>query len=119
MLNKLAVLGNNCVGKASLIDIFINDENHDDLPLQERIEITINIINKLCRIEILDTQGEEDYPNMMDMWINFGDGFLLVFSLTDKSSFEILPNKIQYIIKGKHDSTNIPMLIFGNKIDLT
>ena len=42
------------------------------------------IDDKLFKIEILDTAGEDDYPQMLDMWINFGEGFLLVFAINDK-----------------------------------
>ena len=60
-------------------------------------------------MEILDTAGEEDYQNMMDMWISFGEGFLLVFAINDKESFTLL--------KGKHGA-KCPILLVGNKQDL-
>ena len=65
----------------------------------------------------MDTAGEEDYQNMMDMWISFGDGFLLVFAINDKESFELLKGKYQRVIKGKHGN-KCPMLLVGNKQDL-
>ena len=65
----------------------------------------------------MDTAGEEDYQNMMDMWISFGDGFLLVFAINDKESFELLKGKYQRVIKGKHGN-GCPMLLVGNKQDL-
>ena len=45
----------------------------------------------------------------MDMWISFGEGFLLVFAINDKESFELL--------KGKHGA-KCPILLVGNKQDL-
>ena len=53
----------------------------------------------------------------MDMWISFGDGFLLVFAINDKESFELLKGKYQRVIKGKHGN-KCPMLLVGNKQDL-
>ena len=44
-------------------------------------------------VEILDTAGEEDYQSMIGMWIGFGEGFLLVFAINDKESFELLKGK--------------------------
>ena len=55
---------------------------------------------------------------MIDMWINFGEGFLLVFAINDKTSYESLPKKRERIIKGKHGEI-VPMLLVGNKQDLS
>ena len=68
-------------------------------------------------MEILDTAGEEDYQNMMDMWISFGEGFLLVFAINDKESFELLKGKHDRVLKGKHGA-KCPILLVGNKQDL-
>ena len=68
-------------------------------------------------VEILDTAGEEDYQNMMDMWISFGEGFLLVFAINDKESFTLLKGKHDRILKGKH-GVKCPILLVGNKYDL-
>jgi GTPase SAR1 family protein len=54
---------------------------------------------------------------MMDMWINFGEGFLLVFALNDKESFELIKSKRDRILKGKHGE-DTPMVLVGNKFDL-
>ena len=83
----------------------------------DRIINQTKIDDKLFKIEILDTAGEDDYPQMLDMWINFGQGFLLVFAINDKNSFDLIPSKIERIIKGKHDES-IPMILVGNKQDL-
>ena len=55
---------------------------------------------------------------MLDQWINFAEGFLLVFSLNDKNSFDLIPSKIESIIKQKHEE-GCPMILVGNKQDLT
>ena len=68
-------------------------------------------------MEILDTAGEEDYQNMMDMWISFGEGFLLVFAINDAESFELLKGKRERVLKGKH-GVKCPIVLVGNKQDL-
>ena len=56
---------------------------------------------------------------MIDMWINFGDGFVLVFALNDEESFKILDRKRERILKTKKDTDgNPPILLVGNKQDL-
>ena len=71
----------------------------------------------MYNVEILDTAGEEDFQNMMDMWISFGDGFLLVFAINDKNTFEATKAKYNRILKGKH-GVRCPILLIGNKVDL-
>ena len=53
----------------------------------------------------------------MDMWISFGEGFLLVFAINDKESFNLLKGKHDRVLKGKH-GTKCPILLVGNKQDL-
>ena len=85
--------------------------------VEDKFKIDKVIENKSYKIEILDTNGEEDYQNMMDMWISFGEGFLLVFAINDKESFDLIPRKRERIIEGKHGE-NVPMILVGNKVDL-
>ena len=54
---------------------------------------------------------------MMDMWISFGEGFLLVFALNDRESFDLVKGKYDRILKGKH-GVACPVLLIGNKQDL-
>ena len=115
----MAVIGKGVVGKSSLTYRFINyklPQGHDPT-IEDRYKTNTTINNQLYSIEILDTAGEDDYQNMMDMWINFGEGFLLVFALNDKESFSLLRSKRERILKGKHGQKT-PMLLVGNKNDL-
>ena len=116
---KIAVLGKGVVGKSSLTYRFINynaPQEHDPT-IEDRYKSTINIEGQEYEVEILDTAGEEDYQNMMDMWISFGEGFLLVFAINDAESFELLKGKRERVLKGKH-GTKCPIVLVGNKQDL-
>ena len=116
----MAIIGRGVVGKSSLTYRFINAEfagDHEPT-MEDGCKTNITLDNKNYLVEILDTAGEDDYQKMMDMWITFGEGFLLVFAINDKESFELLEKKRERIIKGKHGE-NIPMLLVGNKQDLS
>ena len=116
---KIAVLGKGVVGKSSLTYRFINynaPQEHDPT-IEDRYKSNINIDGQEYEVEILDTAGEEDYQNMMDMWISFGEGFLLVFAINDSESFELLKGKHDRVLKGKH-GVKCPILLVGNKQDL-
>lgn len=39
------------------------------------------------QIDILDTAGQEDYAAIRDNYFRSGEGFLLVFSITEHESF--------------------------------
>lgn len=40
-----------------------------------------------AQIDILDTAGQEDYAAIRDNYFRSGEGFLLVFSITEPESF--------------------------------
>lgn len=39
-------------------------------------------------IPVLDTAGQEEFSAMREQYMRKGDGFLLVYSVTDKNSYE-------------------------------
>ena len=114
----ITILGKGVVGKTSLINRFLNIEipkNHDPT-IEEKFKITKIINYEKLNLEILDTAGEKNYQNMFNSWVNKGDGFILVFAINDKESFDYIKNIKNKIneIKGE----NIPIILIGNKIDL-
>ena len=116
---KIAVLGKGVVGKSSLTYRFLNYDvsTEHDATIEDRYKSNLNIEGTNYEVEILDTAGEEDYQNMMDMWISFGEGFLLVFAINDKESFNLIKSKRDRILRGKH-GVKCPILLVGNKQDL-
>lgn len=54
---------------------------------------------------------------MREQYMRSGEGFLLVFSLTDHNSFAEI-NKFQKQILRVKDRDEFPMLLVGNKSDL-
>ncbi|KAH9263307.1 hypothetical protein BASA83_013339 [Batrachochytrium salamandrivorans] len=75
-----------------------------------------------CILEILDTAGQEEYTALRDQWIRDGEGFLLCFSITSRSTFERLERFKDQIERVKDiDSARntVPMIVVGNKADRT
>ncbi|PJF19922.1 Ras-like protein [Paramicrosporidium saccamoebae] len=64
-------------------------------------------------LDILDTAGQEDYS-----YLRRGDGFLLVFALNSKSSFQEVQKFQEQILRVK-DADAFPMILVGNKSDLS
>ena len=68
------------------------------------------------QFKILDTAGEDDYQTMIDEWIKAANGFLLLFAINDKESFEALKAKVVRI--KKNNKGDLPIILVGNKCDL-
>ena len=78
--------------------------------------ITKNIGDKLYTINI-SRPHEEDNPKMMNLWTSCGFGFLLVFAINDKTSFDLIKSTRESILKEKHGK-ECPIILVGNKQDL-
>lgn len=107
------------VGKSSLTYRLIdcNFPTKHDPTITDQFSAFVNIDKENAHIAILDTAGQGDYQSLLDTWIDFGEGFLLVFAINDKTSFNELDkrkSKIDLIKKNK----NTPVVLIGNKSDL-
>ena len=54
---------------------------------------------------------------MREQYMHTGEGFLLVYSIIDKNSFEEIPKFYKQILRVK-DKTDFPMILVANKADL-
>ena len=116
---KIAVLGQSMVGKSALTFRFINNKfpTEHDTTIEDSYSIPAKIDDIQCQLEILDTAGQDDYQTMLDTWINSADGFILVYSIDNKESFESTKSRYDRILKLK-SGQKISMIIVGNKCDL-
>ena len=116
---KLVILGRSLVGKSALTYRFINDQfpKEHDTTIEDQYKLNMSIDGYNCILEILDTAGQDDYQSMLETWINFGSGFLLVYSIDDMESFIEVKKKYDKLalIKGKDVYSAI---LVGNKCDL-
>ncbi|KAI1906311.1 RAS2 protein [Ophidiomyces ophidiicola] len=88
-LYKLVVLGDGGVGKTALtIQLCLNHfvETYDPT-IEDSYRKQVVIDQQLCMLEVLDTAGQEEYTSLRDQWIRDGEGFVLVYSITSRSSF--------------------------------
>lgn len=75
------------------------------------------IDNEVALLDILDTAGQEEYSAMREQYMRTGEGFLLVFAINSRESFEEIRIYQQQILRVK-DRDSFPMIIVGNKYDL-
>ena len=117
---KLAILGKTLVGKSALTYRFICDKfpTEHDTTVEDQYRINITIDDKKCDLEILDTAGQDDYQTMLDTWIQFGNCYLLVYSIDDLDSFNSLKKRYERICQIKNNE-NFSVVVVGNKCDLS
>lgn len=68
-------------------------------------------------MEIIDTAGQEEYSALRDQYMRTGQGFILVYSITDRKSLDELDDFKDQILRVK-DAEYVPMVYVGNKCDM-
>ncbi|KAI1140310.1 ras-2 protein [Hypoxylon sp. FL0543] len=85
-------------------------------------------------LEVLDTAGQEEYTALRDQWIRDGEGFVLVYSISSRSSFSRIKrfhHQIQRVkescsasptypgspISTATPASAVPIMLVGNKSD--
>jgi small GTP-binding protein len=75
------------------------------------------IDDEVALLDVLDTAGQEEYSAMREQYMRTGEGFLLVYSINSRQSFEEISTFQQQILRVK-DKDYFPMVVVGNKCDL-
>lgn len=84
------------------------------LIIEENYRKIINVDNSNAIANIIDTAGQQEYTALRDQHLKDGKGFLLVFALNDKNTFEEVKQLREQIVKLK-DTKRVPIVICGNK----
>ncbi|EAX86445.1 Ras family protein [Trichomonas vaginalis G3] len=116
---KICLFGDSGVGKTAIVKKWLH-LSYTSEQAQPTLgagcsETDIFIDGQQRHIQVWDTAGEEKYRSMVPIYIRGAVGILLVFSLTDRSSFESVPEWI----KAADTDSRPTILLVGNKSDLT
>ncbi|KAI8772668.1 ras-related protein R-Ras2 [Biomphalaria glabrata] len=116
---KLVVVGGGGVGKSALTIQFIQSYfvTDYDPTIEDSYTKQCVIDDHVARLDILDTAGQEEFSAMREQYMRSGEGFLLVYSVIDRSSFEEIFKFHRQILRVK-DRDEFPMLLVANKSDL-
>ncbi|CAM4920913.1 unnamed protein product [Rotaria socialis] len=116
---KIIVLGSGGVGKSAITIQFVKSFFFSDYDptIEDSYVKQCLIDNQIAQLEILDSAGQEEFKPMRDQYVRVGEGFLLVFSLTDRRSLDECYKLHRDILRIK-DTDNVPMLLIGNKLDI-
>jgi len=116
---RVAVLGDGGVGKTALavqftLNCFV--ETYDPT-IEDAYRKQLVVDNRMCFVEVIDTAGQEEYATLRDQWVREGQGFILVYSIASRSTFDRLEIFRQSMKRVKRGDP-IFMLV-GNKCDKT
>ncbi|RNA23259.1 ras-related ralB-A-like [Brachionus plicatilis] len=116
---KVIMVGSGGVGKSALTLQYMYDEFVEDYEPTKADSYRKKVLldGEEVQIDILDTAGQEDYAAIRDNYFRSGEGFLLVFSITEQESFDVLDEFREQILRVKN-AEDVPLILIGNKSDL-
>lgn len=116
---KLVVVGGGGVGKSCLTIQLIQSHFVDeyDPTIEDSYRKQCVIDDEVALLDVLDTAGQEEYSAMREQYMRTGEGFLLVYSITSRQSFDEILVFQQQILRVK-DKDYFPIIVVGNKCDL-
>ncbi|ELT90109.1 hypothetical protein CAPTEDRAFT_166262 [Capitella teleta] len=116
---RVVVFGAGGVGKSSLVLRFVRGTFRESyIPtIEDTYRQVISCNKQVCTLQITDTTGSHQFPAMQRLSISKGHAFILVFSITSRSSMEELKPIMKEILDIKGDVENIPVMLVGNKCD--
>ncbi|XP_042346263.1 ras-like protein family member 11B [Plectropomus leopardus] len=118
---NILLLGAHSVGKSALTVRFLTrrfiGEYGDIESVYSRIErldgqeVCFNIWDSV------QTQDGETCPSITDKQLQWADGIVLVYSICDRRSFDVVRQQLQQIRRSRKPAS-VPVVIVGNKRDL-
>lgn len=117
---KLVVVGDGGVGKTSIIVRYVKDTFTQgyEPTLEDNYSTKIKVDdNHDLEVEIADTAGQEDYSALRDKYMQTGDMFFVVYSITEARSLQMAEVLLEQI-KTLKEGEPIKFVLIGNKCDL-
>ncbi|PQE10366.1 putative RAS-2 protein [Rutstroemia sp. NJR-2017a WRK4] len=125
----LVVLGDDNVGRKALTNLDFISAYDPTLEATNRRQVVID--EQPCIIEVLETGDQTQYTALRDQWIRDGDGFLLVYCTTKRSSFDHVRRYHNLVQRVRESSLStlrpgtpinssyppVPIMLVGNNSD--
>ena len=114
---KIMLIGDSSVGKSTLINKLIKQESSEKSTIGFDLRnVNIKVEDKICKLEIWDTCGQENYRSLITKFYQNSSLMILVYAINDRKSYEGL-NYWKDQIK-EYCKKGIKIILVGNKSDL-
>jgi Ras-related protein Rab-21 len=116
---KVVLLGEGSVGKTSLVTRYVQNtfnERHVTTIQASFLTKRLNVDGSRVNISIWDTAGQERFHALGPIYYRESHGALLVYDITDNSSFVKVKNWVKELRSQLGKS--VTLAIIGNKVDL-
>eukprot|EP01095_Lingulamoeba_sp_RSL-Kostka_P008833 TRINITY_DN2_c1_g1_i1.p1 TRINITY_DN2_c1_g1~~TRINITY_DN2_c1_g1_i1.p1 ORF type:complete len:184 (+),score=46.70 TRINITY_DN2_c1_g1_i1:89-640(+) len=117
-IHNFYVFGGYDVGKTALVNQFVRYQfivNFDPVVGENDYRKQISVDGESYLLDITDYQNGTSLS--MEYFMRSGDGFLIVYSITSRNSFDEVMPIVEEILKTK-DVDKYPIVIVGNKCDI-
>ena len=117
---KLVFLGEQSVGKTSLITRFMYDTFDGNYQATIGIDFlskTMYLDDRTVRLQLWDTAGQERFHTITSSYYRGAHGIIVVYDVTDEPTFANVKQWLQEIERYACEGVN--KLLVGNKADLT
>jgi len=117
---RIVVVGAGGVGKSAITVRFIqgNFIEKYNPTIEDSYRKLVEIDGSACMLDVMDTAGQEEYSALRDQYMKTGQGFVLVYSVTSRTSFEAASKLRVSILRIKEENQDIPIVLVANKCDL-
>ena len=116
---KLIFLGDQFVGKSSILNRFYQDKFEPDYQATIGLDFhskNVNINGNTVRLLLYDTAGQEKFKSLIPMYIRDANIILVVYDITNKDSFTHTEHWVNETKDLKREDAIF--VLVGNKIDL-
>jgi len=119
---RITVLGGGGVGKTAFTIQLVSHHFVEayDPTIESSYRQQFMVDDQIAVLDILDTAGQEEYTALQSQWIRSGEGFVLLYSIADRSTFDEVDRFRTKILNVKDTSAENapPIVLVGNKADL-
>ncbi|XP_059165461.1 ras-related and estrogen-regulated growth inhibitor-like isoform X2 [Physella acuta] len=116
---KIAILGMAGVGKSALCVRFLTKRfiGEYDQANENKYKCVIMLEGESVTFELLDTRSNDEDMGAREDVVRWSDGFVLVYSVTSRQTFEVL-SEVRRKLEDMKKVSHVPVILVGNKADL-
>ena len=118
-LFKYIIIGDSAVGKSNILLRYIHDKFNEEFQSTIGVEFgarNIKIEDKIYRIQIWDTAGQETFRSITRAYYKNSVCACVVYDITNKNSFQNIKSWMEDC--KKQSPKTVFLILIGNKVDL-